>query len=72
MRVVRPDGLIAVVDPAAPILGRVAPRDRALALFLHAGLADLEQRVVGPYRFTCGRVRRLAPASTAIVAAPAS
>ncbi len=56
-RVVRDGGSVLVATPAG-IVGRGPERHVLTALFMHAGLVDVEQQLVRGTAITSGRVRR--------------
>jgi ubiquinone/menaquinone biosynthesis C-methylase UbiE len=56
-RVVKPGGVVMLATSAG-IVGRGPERQLLTALFMHAGLVDIEQQLVRGTAITRGRVRR--------------
>jgi ubiquinone/menaquinone biosynthesis C-methylase UbiE len=57
VRVVRDGGRVLVATPAG-IVGRGPERQLLTALFMHAGLIDIEQQLARGTAITSGRIRR--------------
>lgn len=57
-RVVRDGGLIAVATGTSGLVRRPVPPEQLAAALVHAGLADIEERVVGQTLLGFGRVRK--------------
>jgi hypothetical protein len=57
VRVVRDGGRVLVATPAG-IVGRGPERQLLTALFMHAGLIDIQQQLARGTAVTSGRIRR--------------